>query len=270
MCSGGGCKSLCFKVVEGWAMMGVFQLRGKKIKQSGFTLLELLISMLLMLGVVIAVQRYVAGVVRDQTVVHLRQDQSSQIQISLTNLKRDVTQAGSYPFATAANGGALFNPVQMNLLNTGVSSSACAAPNCVGQQLNVASVMPVAQAADCHGNAVQYTAANSLLNAGWVFVYNQYAFQRIGNVIHLACLGNGGNVGWTRILSGITNFQFTQANINGVARLISLCIVTTDGSGLRGGSTTLFDCAGQPLPVGAVFYKTRIDMPVNNYSFTAS
>ena len=62
----------------------------KKIKQGGFTLLELLISVLLMLGIVIVVQRYVAGVVVDQTVVQLRQDQSSQIQISLSNLKRDV------------------------------------------------------------------------------------------------------------------------------------------------------------------------------------
>lgn len=67
----------------------------KKIKQGGFTLLELLISVLLMLGIVIVVQRYVAGVVVDQTVVQLRQDQSSQVQISLSNLKRDVAKAGS-------------------------------------------------------------------------------------------------------------------------------------------------------------------------------
>ncbi|WP_192878969.1 prepilin-type N-terminal cleavage/methylation domain-containing protein [Ephemeroptericola cinctiostellae] len=243
----------------------------KKFKQSGFTLLELLISVLLMLGIVIAVQRYVAGVVVDQTVVQLRQDQSSQVQISLSNLKRDVAQAGSYPFATTA-GVALFAPAQMNVLKVGVSIAPCTAANCVGSQLNVASVVPVAQARDCHGNAIQYTAANGLLNNGWVFVYNQYAFQRNGTLLDLTCLGNGAApaFGWRDILSGVVGAQFNQTNINGVARLIGLCIVTSDASGLNDGSATLTDCAGNGLPAGAVFYKTRIDMPVNNYSFTAN
>lgn len=243
----------------------------KKIKQGGFTLLELLISVLLMLGIVIVVQRYVAGVVVDQTVVQLRQDQSSQIQISLSNLKRDVAKAGSYPFATTT-GAALFTPGQMNLLRAGISISPCAANNCVGAKLNVASVVPAAQAADCHGNAAQYTAANGLLNNGWVFVYNQYAFRGNGALLNLTCLGNGGvpAFGWRGILSGIVSAQFSQSNINAVTRLISLCIVTSDASGLNDGSATLTDCAGNNLPTGAVFYKTRIDMPVNNYSFTAS
>ena len=248
--------------------MLLFQLSQKKTKQGGFTLLELLISVVLMLGIVIVVQRYVAGVVVDQAAVHLRQDQSSQIQASLTSLKRDVAQAGSYPVATTA-GAALFAPVRMSLLNAGVAVVPCAPANCVGDQLNVASVMPVG-AADCHGNAIQYTAANGLLNNGWVFVYNQYAFVNAGGQLHLTCRGNGGNVGWKKILSNIVGFQFSQTGLNGSVRLIGLCLVTSDASGLNDGSATLTDCAGNNLPAGSVFYKTRIDMPVNHYAFTAT
>ena len=250
--------------------MLLFQLSQKKTKQGGFTLLELLISVVLMLGIVIVVQRYVAGVVVDQAAVHLRQDQSSQIQASLTSLKRDVAQAGSYPVATTA-GAALFAPVRMSLLNAGVAVVPCAPANCVGDQLNVASVMPVG-AADCHGNAVQYTVGNGLLNSGWVFVYNQYAFVNEGGLLHLTCLGNGAapSFGWRGILSDVVGFQFSQTGINGSVRLIGLCLVTSDASGLNDGSATLTDCAGNNLPVGSVFYKTRIDMPVNHYAFTAT
>ena len=242
----------------------------RRMKQGGFTLLELLFTVVLMVGVIVVVQRYIAGVVVDQASISSRQDQSSQVQIVLSNLKQDVAQAGSYPFATK-NGVLLFPIAQTGRL--GVKTSPCTLNNCVGDQLDVVSVVPVASARDCHGNSIQYTIENGLLNSGWVFVRNQYAFRKDGSLLRLDCLGNGGLAGWRGILSGITSAQFSQTNIGGVVRLISLCLITLDNSGMNDGSATLTDCAGANLPAagaGYQFYKTRIEMPVNNYSFTAS
>ena len=47
-------------------------------RQSGFTLIELLIALALTLVIVVAVQRYVAGVTSDQEHLTQQQDQTSQ------------------------------------------------------------------------------------------------------------------------------------------------------------------------------------------------
>ena len=97
-------------------------------RQSGFTLIELLITLALTLLIVVAVQRYVAGVTTDQSHLSAQQDQTSQMNISLSNIQNDVARAGFVPLASAKEFTLIDEPVQIGFLpikftnNTGVQN----------------------------------------------------------------------------------------------------------------------------------------------------
>lgn len=277
-------------------------------RQGGFTLLELLIAMSLMLLLVVGVQMFTSGVVVDQQNISEDHDQATQTRIALTNIQRDVAQSGFYPFfadpdkASSANDPekALFTSTQLSYLGTQL---VCTNGVCTG--LNVGSIQAVGSAVDCNGNGSgddgkltteQFAIGGNLPGATdvspfskdgkWAIVYNQYSIDKKED--ELTCRGNGAaeSNGYRARLSQLANDNasihfsaVTNASLklnNSIAapsnRMISLCIITLENSTATPTMPVKVDCAGGTLtsaPAGKAYIKTHIDMPVYAESFIA-
>ena len=201
--------------------------------QTGFTLLEFLFAMAIVLVVVVAAQRYVAGVLTDREHLSAQQDQTNQIDIVLSNIQNDVARAGFIPIASVPS----FTDVDVN--NTGVSVRSCTGNNCDGDELWVAYWTQGDSVYDCLGNQV------AVQTSGWTRVENVYQFRRdsLSAPLVLGCDGNGGPNGGT--WRGLTNnivgdirsnedenidefFKWTldsNAAVNG-AKLLHFCVTT--------------------------------------------
>jgi Tfp pilus assembly protein PilV len=239
--------------------------------QSGFTLFELLLAMILVLAVVIGVQQFMAGVVSDQNMIGDRQADASETQIVLSNLSRDVARANFYPYATF--GGGLANSGQL---------AACAGAGC--QNLFGVRYAAPAGAADCNGNRVQGNVINNT-SVGWTLIQNRYVLTTVNGVQRLSCDGSGGNVGQRRqinqvvqvtanaILNDGTNVNLTNAPqfIPANTQLVRICIVTRVPQrqivGDVAAATT--NCTNQALAnnAGWVNYKIMLDVVVGSHSF---
>ena len=228
--------------------------------QTGFTLLELLFAMAIVLVVVVATQRYVAGVLTDREHLSAQQDQINQINVVLSNMQNDVARAGFIPVASVSQW------TEGQLSNVGVDVR-CLNNNCTNKELRTAYRTRENPAYDCVHNKVETTRT-----AGWVEVENVYRFQKTDGVWVLGCDGNGGGGDW----EGFTNptegdsedFNWTlddSVGANG-AKLLHFCVTTRTAKNnqIAGGSQPKSCKTGEPLSNdGAWVYQTiELDMLV--------
>lgn len=231
--------------------------------QAGFTLLELLFAMAIVLMIVVAAQRYTAGVLTDREHLSAQQGQTSQINVVLSNMQNDVARAGFIPVASMNQ----WTEGQLNteLKNVGVDVR-CVDTQCKNKELWTSYWTNEKIAYDCVHNEVK-TARTS----GWVRVENIYRFQKINNVWVLGCDGNGGNGGWegfTNPTEGdIEDFSWTldsNAAVNG-AKLLQFCVTTRTNKNnqVAGGSVPQSCQTGEILSDDAWAYQTiQLDMLV--------
>ena len=228
--------------------------------QTGFTLLELLFAMAIVLVVVVAAQRYVAGVLTDREHLSAQQDQTNQINVVLSNMQNDVARAGFIPVASVSQW------TEGQLSNVGVDVR-CLNNNCTNKELRTAYWTRENPAYDCVHNKVETTRT-----AGWVEVENVYRFQKTDGVWVLGCDGNGGDGNWegfTNPTEGdIENFNWTldsNATDSG-AKLLHFCVTTRTAKNnqIAGGSQPKSCKTGEPLSNdGAWVYQTiQLDMLV--------
>ena len=228
--------------------------------QTGFTLLELLFAMAIVLVVVVAAQRYVAGVLTDREHLSAQQDQTNQINVVLSNMQNDVARAGFIPVASVSQW------TEGQLSNVGVDVR-CLNNNCTNKELRTAYRTRENPAYDCVHNKVETTRT-----AGWVEVENVYRFQKTDGVWVLGCDGNGGGGYWegfTNPTEGdIEDFNWTlddSVGANG-AKLLHFCVTTRTAKNnqIAGGSQPKSCKTGEPLSNdGAWVYQTiELDMLV--------
>ena len=228
--------------------------------QTGFTLLELLFAMAIVLVVVVAAQRYVAGVLTDREHLSAQQDQTNQINVVLSNMQNDVARAGFIPVASVSQW------TEGQLSNVGVDVR-CLNNNCTNKELRTAYWTRENPAYDCVHNKVETTRT-----AGWVEVENVYRFQKTDGVWVLGCDGNGGGGYWegfTNPTEGdIEDFNWTlddSVGANG-AKLLHFCVTTRTAKNnqIAGGSQPKSCKTGEPLSNdGAWVYQTiELDMLV--------
>ena len=230
--------------------------------QTGFTLLELLFAMAIVLVVVVATQRYVAGVLTDREHLSAQQDQTNQINVVLSNMQNDVARAGFIPVASVSQW------TEGQLSNVGVDVR-CLNNNCTNKELRTAYRTRENPAYDCVHNKVETTRT-----AGWVEVENVYRFQKTDGVWVLGCDGNGGDKGgywegFTNPTEGdIENFNWTldsNATDSG-AKLLHFCVTTRTAKNnqIAGGSQPKSCKTGEPLSNNEtwVYQTIELDMLV--------
>ena len=230
--------------------------------QAGFTLLELLFAMAIVLVVVVATQRYVAGVLTDREHLSAQQDQTSQINVVLSNMQNDVARAGFIPVASVSQW------TEGQLSNVGVDVR-CLNNNCTNKELRTAYWTRENPAYDCVHNKVETTR-----KAGWVEVENVYRFQKTDGVWVLGCDGNGGDKGgywegFTNPTEGdIEDFNWTlddSVGANG-AKLLHFCVTTRTAKNnqIAGGSQPKSCKTGEPLSNNEtwVYQTIELDMLV--------
>ena len=230
--------------------------------QTGFTLLELLFAMAIVLMVVVATQRYVAGVLTDREHLSAQQDQTSQINVVLSNMQNDVARAGFIPVASVSQW------TEGQLSNVGVDVR-CLNNNCTNKELRTAYWTRENPAYDCVHNKVETTR-----KAGWVEVENVYRFQKTDGVWVLGCDGNGGDKGgywegFTNPTEGdIEDFNWTlddSVGANG-AKLLHFCVTTRTAKNnqIAGGSQPKSCKTGEPLSNNEtwVYQTIELDMLV--------
>lgn len=253
-------------------------LNSKKSCELGFTVVELLIAMLLMVLVVIGVLRFMAMVAVNQDAGGARHNQATQTRIALSNIGRDVAGVGFEPLTSKTASGWFTNE------RLGVTLSACTSPNCIGQQLNVGTEVPQfwegttePQAHDCYGatNFADSDIRTDRFSRKWVLVYNQYSIVKdAANLLTLRCKGNGSVKPVNRILlKQVNGAQWALTEVFPNRRMVSLCIVTQEDAITADGSSTLTDCSGKNILAAAngtsAFYKTTVDMMVRAVPFLA-
>ncbi len=228
--------------------------------QTGFTLLELLFAMAIVLVVVVATQRYVAGVLTDREHLSAQQDQTNQINVVLSNMQNDVARAGFIPVASVSQW------TEGQLSNVGVDVR-CLNNNCTNKELRTAYWTRENPAYDCVHNKVETTRT-----AGWVEVENVYRFQKTDGVWVLGCDGNGGGGYWegfTNPTEGdIEDFNWTlddSVGANG-AKLLHFCVTTRTAKNnqIAGGSQPKSCKTGEPLSNNEtwVYQTIQLDMLV--------
>ena len=228
--------------------------------QTGFTLLELLFAMAIVLVVVVATQRYVAGVLTDREHLSAQQDQTNQINVVLSNMQNDVARAGFIPVASVSQW------TEGQLSNVGVDVR-CLNNNCTNKELRTAYWTRENPAYDCVHNKVETTRT-----AGWVEVENVYRFQKTDGVWVLGCDGNGGDGNWegfTNPTEGdIEDFNWTlddSVGANG-AKLLHFCVTTRTAKNnqIAGGSQPKSCKTGEPLSNNEtwVYQTIELDMLV--------
>ena len=228
--------------------------------QTGFTLLELLFAMAIVLMVVVAAQRYAAGVLTDREYLSTQQDQINQINVVLSNMQNDVARAGFIPVASVSQW------TEGQLSNVGVDVR-CLNNNCTNKELRTAYWTRENPAYDCVHNKVETTRT-----AGWVEVENVYRFQKTDGVWVLGCDGNGGGGDWggfTNPTEGdIEDFNWTlddSVGANG-AKLLHFCVTTRTAKNnqIAGGSQPKSCKTGEPLSNNEtwVYQTIELDMLV--------
>ena len=228
--------------------------------QAGFTLLELLFAMAIVLVGVVATQRYVAGVLTDREHLSAQQDQTNQINVVLSNMQNDVARAGFIPVASVSQW------TEGQLSNVGVDVR-CLNNNCTNKELRTAYWTRENPAYDCVHNKVETTRT-----AGWVEVENVYRFQKTDGVWVLGCDGNGGGGYWegfTNPTEGdIEDFNWTlddSVGANG-AKLLHFCVTTRTAKNnqIAGGSQPKSCKTGEPLSNNEtwVYQTIQLDMLV--------
>jgi len=246
--------------------------------QGGFTLLELLIAMVLVLAIIVGVERFMAGVVFDQVVTGQRQEEATETHIVLSNLSRDIARSNFYPYAS---------------FGSGLPTAALPAAAGNGQNLfGVRYAAPVGTS-DCNGAAT----ANQPLagHAGWVLMENRYVLTTDDGVVSLSCDGSGGDNGQVRLIDNVA--QNVPLGAVGVAanavlddgsvvdlvaapqfiptntQLVRLCVLTRVGQNVNDASSATTDCEGVTLPASSnpdwVYYKTQMDVAVGSHGFLA-
>ncbi len=233
--------------------------------QTGFTLLELLFAMAIVLMVVVAAQRYAAGVLTDREYLSTQQDQINQINVVLSNMQNDVARAGFIPIASNQ-----WKDGQLNteLKNVGVAVR-CVDTKCENKELWTSYWTRENPAYDCVHNKVETTRT-----AGWVEVENVYRFQKTDGVWVLGCDGNGGDKGgywegFTNPTEGdIEDFNWTldsNATDSG-AKLLHFCVTTRTAKNnqIAGGSQPKSCKTGEPLSNNEtwVYQTIQLDMLV--------
>ena len=231
-------------------------------KQQGFTLLELLVALVLVLVLVVSVQRYIAGVTVDHEHLSQRHDDVTQVRIALSNMQRDVAQAGYFPYASDIDANDAPNAMPVGIFYS-------------KNQLRVVSYQPRDTAKDCNGAQKQYVqgAANQgLYTHGWTYVENVYSIVK-GS---LTCDGNGGDNGRRAVLDNIEEMVFTDKSGQPLAesgnKFIQVCLITSGENNALLGSSTPKMCDGKtstPNITGRAYYKTQVDMPVYGALFLA-
>ena len=177
-------------------------------RQSGFTLIELLIALALTLVIVVAVQRYVAGVTSDQEHLSRQQDQTSQTFIVLSNIQHDIARAGFTPVASH----------QTAALALPITIQKCTINNCQGDELVVRYWQyGTGEIKDCVGHKVAKT-------NNWALVENTYRDRKSGE---LACSGNGGTDSDTfALLNHVHSHSWTLGADDGKGQLLHICLTT--------------------------------------------
>lgn len=233
-------------------------------RQSGFTLIELLITLALTLLIVVAVQRYVAGVTTDQSNLSAQQDQTSQMNISLSNIQNDVARAGFVPLASAKEFALIDEPVQIRACSTTTESSCENKTELVIRYWAWGDGVAVH---DCVGHIVENRTGK------WALVENIYRVKTNGE---LACSGNGASGSDTfSMLNGVASFawRLSEPNAQTGARVLSLCVTTRlDASTSIIGSRTAKNCVnGDPWGASAgtspiQYQTTQLDMLVRPHT----
>ena len=216
--------------------------------------------MAIVLVVVVAAQRYVAGVLTDREHLSAQQDQTNQINVVLSNMQNDVARAGFIPVASVSQW------TEGQLSNVGVDVR-CLNNNCTNKELRTAYWTRENPAYDCVHNKVETTRT-----AGWVEVENVYRFQKTDGVWVLGCDGNGGGGYWegfTNPTEGdIEDFNWTlddSVGANG-AKLLHFCVTTRTAKNnqIAGGSQPKSCKTGEPLSNNEtwVYQTIQLDMLV--------
>ena len=190
--------------------------------QTGFTLLELLFAIAIVLVVVVATQRYVAGVLTDREHLSAQQDQTNQINVVLSNMQNDVARAGFIPIATVPSF------TEDDVKNTGVIVRRCSGNNCIGNELWLAYWTQGDSVYDCLGNQV------TARSAGWTRVENIYQFRRdsLSAPLVLGCDGNGGGQIWRGLTNDVEgdiedfNWTLDSNAADSGAKLLHFCVTT--------------------------------------------
>jgi prepilin-type N-terminal cleavage/methylation domain-containing protein len=237
--------------------------------QAGFTLLELLIAMSIVLLMVVSIQRYVAGVLGDREHLSAQQDQTNQINVILSNIQNDVARAGFIPIASVASFTQAPSDSTTSLGNVGVKVRPCVGNHCEGNELWLAYWTQDNPAYDCLHNMVV-----TPRTSGWVRVENIYQFRQytLSAPLVLGCDGNGGSSGgnWEGLSNDvdgdIQDFNWTLDTANGDKSLLHFCMNTRMhiNNHVSGGSQPQSCVANTDLPASAtqVYQTINMDMLV--------
>lgn len=216
------------------------------LRQSGFTLIELLIALVLTLVIVVAVQRYVAGVTSDQEHLTQQQDQTSQTFIVMGNIQRDITRAGFTPVA-AYPSVALAKPITVQK---------CTINECKGDELIIQYWQYASDTIyDCVGHEVKK------MN-NWALVENIYRVRTSGE---LACSGNGGTDTDTfTLLDNIHSHSWTLGHDEGKGQLLRICLTTQmDKADQVAGGSQAKSCSNDiELSITKAYRTTELDVLV--------
>ena len=215
-------------------------------RQSGFTLIELLIALALTLVIVVAVQRYVAGVSADQTHLTNQQDQTAQTFIVLSNIQRDVARAGFTPLAANPNAG-IPAPIEIK---------PCTINACKGDELTIRYWQYSTGAVyDCVGHEVAKT-------DNWALVENTY---RVRTSSELACSGNGGKDNDTfALLGNVHSLSWRLDADSASGRLLHICLTTKmdQADQVAGGMQPKSCDNNMKLSIGKAYRTTELDVLV--------
>ena len=187
--------------------------------QHGFTFLELLIAMGIVLMVIVAVQQFVSQVSVDGHALSIQQDENSQTEIVLSNLQNDLARAGFTPFASESG---------ITQIAQAVKLSNCDGADCKGEELTIEYWNKSSEARDCLGQ--DYNDKNDketvVQQSGWTLVRNIYQFRKDGDQLILYCKGNGGQY-FQPLLNNIYDFKWTLSSAQtNQKQSIQLCLNT--------------------------------------------
>ena len=226
--------------------------------QQGFTLLELMLAIVIVMVVVVSVQRYMVGVMNDREHLSAQQDQFNQLNIILSNIQNDVARAGFVPVGST------------QILNTpankvGLEVRPCTGNNCRGNELFVSYWSLESPAFDCLHNEVVTERTQA-----WVKVENIYQFRQASNSkpLVLGCDGNGGGATWQGFTDpnngDIQDFSFTLDGAPERNRLLHFCMNTRVAKSQQTvGASAPKACGTSDLPANNfVFHTVELDMLV--------
>lgn len=206
-------------------------------RQSGFTLIELMVSLAILLVVIVATQRYVGGVLNDRGYLSAQQDQLNQTQIVLANLQHDLSRAGFTPLASQ-------NTIPSI---TAVTVQSCTTSNCIGDELVVRYWTREDPAYDCTGTR------SGNRTDGWSMIENTYR-ERSGG--HLACSGGSSTLS---LLDDVQSHAWTLTADPSGHQWLHLCLTTQiDRRAQTLGAAAPQDCTGGALPNGSTVYHTTL------------